>query len=373
MTDPAKRPSRLLLAVVGLTPQVVTETLYALIVARKPPFRPNRLHLITTSEGAERIRLLLLDPEEGWLGRFVRDYAPDLAPELAPPFRGVTLDVLRGPDGEMLADISTAEEGIAAADQILAAVRDATADPDGAVWGSIAGGRKTMGFLLGYALSLYGRPQDRLSHVLVNPPFQDHPEFFYPPPRPRTLFVMPGNRPVRTDAARIVLTDIPFVRLRGRLPSRLLEGRIRFAEVVEEVQAALGADPLVLDVRRHCLLWRDRVIRLPPADFAFVLWLARRRLNGQGALHWSELRPEAYLELYQSLGPHGARHLERVRQRLLGKDADLQAWFNERVAHINKIVDNALGEVAGLYRIRRQGHRPHTRYELAAERIEIRE
>jgi CRISPR-associated protein (TIGR02584 family) len=32
---------------------------------------------------------------------------------------------------------------------------------------SIAGGRKTMGFYAGYALSLYGRAQDRMSHVLV--------------------------------------------------------------------------------------------------------------------------------------------------------------------------------------------------------------
>ena len=29
---------------------------------------------------------------------------------------------------------------------------------------SIAGGRKTRGFLAGYTLSLLGRPQDRLSH-----------------------------------------------------------------------------------------------------------------------------------------------------------------------------------------------------------------
>ncbi|MBF4102237.1 hypothetical protein INT80_01850 [Gallibacterium anatis] len=37
---------------------------------------------------------------------------------------------------------------------------------------SIAGGRKTMGFFAGYALSLYGRAQDSLSHVLVSAEYE---------------------------------------------------------------------------------------------------------------------------------------------------------------------------------------------------------
>ena len=43
------------------------------------------------------------------------------------------------------------------ADAITALVRALTADPGSAVHASIAGGRKTMGFYLGYALSLFGR------------------------------------------------------------------------------------------------------------------------------------------------------------------------------------------------------------------------
>ncbi|MBP6582128.1 MAG: hypothetical protein KA204_01445, partial [Chromatiaceae bacterium] len=46
-------PRRILLAVTGLTPQVVTETLYALAMERQPPFIPTEIHLLTTAEGAE--------------------------------------------------------------------------------------------------------------------------------------------------------------------------------------------------------------------------------------------------------------------------------------------------------------------------------
>jgi CRISPR-associated protein (TIGR02584 family) len=45
---------------------------------------------------------------------------------------------------------------------------------------SIAGGRKSMGFFAGYAFSLFGRTQDRLSHVLVNDPFESFPDFYFP-------------------------------------------------------------------------------------------------------------------------------------------------------------------------------------------------
>ncbi|CAK0749007.1 hypothetical protein CCP4SC76_10006 [Gammaproteobacteria bacterium] len=56
----ATRPRRILLAVTGLSPQVVTETLYALAVMQDPPWIPDEVQLITTAEGAERARLALL-------------------------------------------------------------------------------------------------------------------------------------------------------------------------------------------------------------------------------------------------------------------------------------------------------------------------
>ena len=45
-------PRRILLVVTGLTPQVVTETVYALAVVANPPWLPTELHLLTTREGA---------------------------------------------------------------------------------------------------------------------------------------------------------------------------------------------------------------------------------------------------------------------------------------------------------------------------------
>ena len=96
---PAAYPRRILLAVTGLSPQIVTETLHALAVGGEQPFVPTEIHLITTAEGAERARLALLSEEPGWFHRLRRDYA---LPPIA--FDGDHIHILRDATGAALAE-----------------------------------------------------------------------------------------------------------------------------------------------------------------------------------------------------------------------------------------------------------------------------
>jgi CRISPR-associated protein (TIGR02584 family) len=177
MTDPAAYPRRILLAVTGLTPQIVTETLYALAAERRL-WVPTEIRIITTRRGAEKAARTLLS-DEGWFHRLRVEYR---LPEIA--FGIEDIHVIKGPDGPPLDDILEEADNAAVADFITEEVRALTADPNASLHVSIAGGRKTMGFYVGYALSLFGRAQDRLSHVLVPPTFESRPDFFYPPPAP---------------------------------------------------------------------------------------------------------------------------------------------------------------------------------------------
>jgi hypothetical protein len=93
---------------------------------------------------------------------------------------------------------------------------------------SIAGGRKTTGYYLGYALSLFSRAQDRLSHVLVGEPFESSWNFFYLTPYSRVIEVA-GNKLADTAQAQVTLALIPFVSLRTELPQALHDGRAGFA------------------------------------------------------------------------------------------------------------------------------------------------
>jgi hypothetical protein len=73
-SEPASFQRRVLLAVSGLTPQIVTETLYALAADELAPFVPTEVHLITSAEGARRAELSLLSDDLGWFHKLCADY-----------------------------------------------------------------------------------------------------------------------------------------------------------------------------------------------------------------------------------------------------------------------------------------------------------
>ncbi|MEZ5584609.1 MAG: CRISPR-associated ring nuclease, partial [Candidatus Competibacteraceae bacterium] len=66
---------RILLCVTGLSPQIITETLYALVV--KYAYVPTEIHLITTADGADYAKLTLLDHGQGYFYRLCTDFGLD--------------------------------------------------------------------------------------------------------------------------------------------------------------------------------------------------------------------------------------------------------------------------------------------------------
>lgn len=361
--SPSAFPRRILLAITGLSPQIVTETVYALAMAPITPFIPTEIHLVTTAEGAERARLMLLHDQTGWFYRLCRDYS--LGNILFDP---TNIHTLTDSNGQTLEDIRSPEDNEYAADLITEQIRKLTQHPESALHVSIAGGRKTMGFYAGYALSLYGRPQDRLSHVLVGAPFESHPDFFYPTSYSRVIFTPgPDSRPLDTQNARVTLAEIPFVRLRDGLPKRLLQGRARFSETVATAQKALQPASLVIDPRKKRIIASEESVTLAPAHLAFYSWMARRRKNGSSHVHWSDsdIHTE-YLEEYGAIVGTWSGEYERVENAL--KNGLTKDWFDQRKSKTNDALCEALGEqLAKPYLIKGQGKRPETRFGLALD------
>lgn len=364
--DPSAYPRRILLAVTGLSPQVVTETLFALAVERDPPFPPTEVHLLTTAEGAERARLSLLSPEPGWFARLIADYR-------LPPitFATANIQVLRDAEGRELDDIRTLKNNEAAANLITERVRDLTADADSALHVSIAGGRKTMGYYLGYALSLYGRPQDRLSHVLVSEPFESSWDFFYPTPYGRVITTR-ENKLADTSEARVTLAEIPFVRLREGLPDRLLGGQASFGQTVAAAQRALEPPELVIDLAGQRIRAGGETMPLPPASLAFYSMMARRRLEGMHAARWdTDGLDRQYLSEHRRIVPEMSGDLERVEEALA--DGMTQEYFEQRKSRTNAALGKALGrQLAKAYLVQGDARRPQTRFGLRVEPEAIR-
>jgi CRISPR-associated protein (TIGR02584 family) len=367
---PEQYPHRVLLCVTGLSPQVVTETVYTLAIMREPRFIPTEIHVLTTAEGAERARLTLLSDDPGWFHRLRQDYG---LPEI--DFTLNNLHILRGADGRLLNDIRGVADNEAIADAITTQVRELTADPDSAVHASIAGGRKTMGFYLGYALSLLGRPQDRLSHVLVSSPFETNANFFYPSPTPRVIFANPPDqRPLDASAAEITLAEIPFVRLRDGLQEHLLEPRASFSAVVAQAQRNLAAPYLTLDPMLCQVCCRETGVSLPPIDFAFYSWLAKRAQAGQPGVCRNQLTAADaadFLAEYTAVQGEMAPEIDRVAAAL--KDGMAADYFDGRRSGVHRRLIQALGPAgAQPYLIHSDRQRPRSRYALTLAPEQIR-
>ena len=379
---PHAYPRRILLMVTGRTPQVVTETVYAL-ARQEPPFVPTEVHLITTAEGAQDANLALLAPGEDWFHKLVSDY------QLGPiKFDASHIHTIVGADGTAVTDIRTRDEHEACADLITEMVRDFTADEDDtALHVSLAGGRKTMTYYLGNALTLFGRPQDRLSHVLVPPPYETNRSFFYPTPQSRPLYIEPLQRYFDAKDAVVTLAEIPFVRLRDSLPARfkgLAQGSVSFTGVVAAMQQALQPPAVTVDYGASALILANGAkVAMTGADLAFYGWLAERRRSRLAPVRIPKERVErwtaedraqyaGYLAEFQVQGRRTELR-EDVGLDMKAEKAMTYQFFHQRKTSIRSALAQAVGPLADAYEVRAlvEGRPAGYGLEIEPERIRL--
>lgn len=342
----------ILLCVTGLSPQVVTETVFALAVARTPRWIPGEIHVVTTLTGQREIELNLFetpqpDGTRGWFARLCADYA--LPPIIFGPSH---IHVLRGPNGETLDDIRTPAENEIAADVIADLVRTLSQDDANTLHVSIAGGRKTMGYYIGYALSLYGRAQDRLSHVLVSEPFENNRAFYYPTPYRLPIPVRRAGREETFDArdARVELAEIPFVRLRGGLPRRLLDGRATLSQTVATANRAQAPALLELDPATQTARADGEIITLGAIPFALLWWLAERAQADAPPVDFgAAASADAFLGVLRRRLPPLSPERQRAEEALdWRRDASIRLaqYFEPHKTRFKQAFEDALGEAA---------------------------
>ncbi|WFE69474.1 CRISPR-associated ring nuclease Csm6 [Thiomicrospira sp. R3] len=298
---------RILYAVLGLSPQILTETLYAL-TKESPSFIPTHIFVLTTLKGLQHCKLALFKENGGWFYRFCKDYKLSNI-----HFSEQNIYTLRDAEGNQLEDIRTPAENNAVANQISQHIRQFTSEPDTMLHVSIAGGRKTMGFYAGYALSMFGREQDRLSHVLVAPEFESHPHFFYPTPYSQVIRTRDQQNILDIRDAKVDLAYLPFVRLRDAISPDLLQA-LDFNSLVNQLQRTFEEPTLLVNTIKRSLEINQNTIVLTPANFIFYYWMIERLLNGEPGIR---VPPENYPNTeYRD-------HYLRLKDKLIGPMRDM--------------------------------------------------
>ncbi len=328
---PETYPRRVLLAVSGLTPQVVTETLYALAM-RKVPFVPTEVHIITTDLGRQRFVASFQHFRE-----FFREY--DLP---IPRCDAGDVHAIAGANGRST-DVRTPADNEQVANLIMRTVLDLTSDPECAVHASIAGGRKTMGFYLGYLMSMFGRDQDRISHVLMHEDFEDVPGLFYPPRVPREFTTRDG-RQVTPGRDNVLLSEIPFIRHRsGFRDEDLRKEGMTFHQAVDLAQRSVQKTELVVDVTSRQVRAGDVEVPMQAIPIAFLAWLADCRRRGLKGASYRD-SPEKFLGWYSRvLSDQGAISFEETKRSLHA--GFTKEDFRSRTTTVNLALRKALGSV----------------------------
>lgn len=267
----------ILLAVVGVTPQVITETLYALRQENRPV---DTIHIITTRPGKEAINAHLLPEQAGHYRRFLEDYRID--PRTI-AFRADHVHTITDSNGIEIDDIEGEEENEGLLKACLELAFHFTKDPDTTVYFSIAGGRKTMSACLMVAAQFYGRPQDRVYHVLVTPEFESNRDFFYPPPESRSIELFDSRgRPYlkETRFADITLIPIPFVSIREKLAKRLMKDP---SDPATLMMSLVREEPprLTIDLSASKITFKKREVDMMPARLALYALFAVQKKNCQ--------------------------------------------------------------------------------------------
>lgn len=271
----------ILFLVTGMTPQIITETLYALAVDPEltDKWVPTEIHVLTTAKGKIQIRSRLFN--DGIFEKLLQDFhLPNIK------FDDSTLHVITR-DGEEIEDLKNLDDNELAANETCRLIKLFTDEENSSVHVSIAGGRKTMGFYAGYALSLYGRAQDSMSHILVSEEFEFATNFYYPTPYEHYVGKYNSQEHLNAQHAKVFLANIPFVRLRNTLPDThpLKMENYTFSDVIEQLNQVNQPICLKLNVTQRYIKINDSSrVELPPREMAMLMWFADNKVRGKAGI-----------------------------------------------------------------------------------------
>lgn len=277
-----------LFLVTGMTPQIITETVWALACDKQnpSPWIPDEIHVLSTEDGLNQIRSRLFSQKEGFKFQQFKQEFSQLA-HVAFDDSDTYLHVICDEQGNILKDLKTPEDNELAANLICQMVREFTEDDGVSLHVSIAGGRKTMGFYAGYALSLYGRAQDRMSHVLVEERYESARDFFYPSVDETVFVTNRDGIELKAKDAQIWLADIPFVRMREAIVDKhQLKQNDSFSKVVSKINESFKPIELTIDTKKQQVIINDGafVVDLPAREFAMLHWFADLCKQGQNGI-----------------------------------------------------------------------------------------
>ena len=278
------RDRTILVAGMGTSPAVLTETVWAL-AHQEQPVVPDEIVVITTKSGKESLRTAVMSGAPSVWERLKAALRKEkIAIDGKLVFGDTSIRVMPDEKGNEIVDLRTGADNLRAADFMLGELRKYTEDAETTILCSIAGGRKTMSALLFSCMTLLGREQDKVYHVLLPPVLEQgvEPPFFFPEPGVTYTAKATGKK-YKANKVQSELFEVPFVRMRGWYQEKFKATPPNYKTLISRMQtmapAAMTCPLLDLNARDGTLRVDGDACELSETCFA-LLYISLKGVRG---------------------------------------------------------------------------------------------
>lgn len=287
----------ILICVSGLTPQIITESLYCLSVKQK--ILIDEIYVLTTSRGREVV--LGIDKHPSTPKSPLKREIESLCEKyklVKPAFENNDTHIIVAKEESIeLSDVRSDKQNQLFPNKVAELIKNKTNEFETTLYCVISGGRKSMSVHLAFALSVFGRENDKLLHVLTS----EENEFkgFYP-----------INK---KEHKELEISEIPYVRLRSLLMSGNPNPQIlnkKFVDIVKYTQNQLhkiyDKRQLFIDIGKRSFTFDSNTINLEPLEMAIYLLFAEESISGN---------PAPFSINYINSGSYGLKLIECLKEK----------------------------------------------------------
>ena len=337
-----KNYQEIFLAVIGITPQVLTECLYYYYSDYYKQNRPfDRIKIFTTLKGEETLCQKLFN--EGKLNELEKDLHLS---DGAIPFSKSDIILFTDSKGEPINDLRTSEENESSLITLHEELKRWTSDKNTRVTATVAGGRKTMSTQMALAFQLYGREHDELIHII---PPDDKMDFSNP--ESKTWF-FPKNPSDPTE--KLDVSHVPVLKV-GRYLSSSLD--LPSGELIDKLQKDIVAlspiDELTVDGREF--ISDEEKLKLLPLFASYLRYFIKKRMNSSCDKNCSgcsecfvrnsdlpELITGEILEDHKTLYDSNSGHYERTKDtRESATIFQLEDSIRSDISRLKSVIKNS--------------------------------
>lgn len=267
----------ILVSAMGTSPAVLTNMVWGL-AHQKHSIVPDEIVVFITKSGKELLIQRLFD-DGVWneMRSNLKREKIEIDGKLV--FGATSIRVIPDAEGNEIEDLRTGDDNLRAADFMLSQLRQYTEDSETELHVSIAGGRKTISALLFSCMTLLGREQDKVYHVLLPPVFEQgvEPPFFFPEPGVTYTAKATGKK-YKANKVQSELFEVPFVRMRGWYQDKFKDIPPSYRTLISKVQTiappAVTYPEIEIDAWNGWATLNGQQVPMSRPCFAMLLLLA---------------------------------------------------------------------------------------------------